>query len=414
MRSSPWERLAAAVYGAAGSLVLPFSLPFFIWHPRLRGRWLERLGILPAIPWRGAVWFHGSSAGDVNALLPLASRMLARNRPVVLSCFTRAGADLLVSRDATSGALLLRAPLDLWWIVQRVLRQLAPRLLVLDTLELWPALLRAARRDGVPVALVNGRLSQGSLRRYRCLPALFRPAFESLAAVAALTEEYAERFREAGVQPEVVSVRSSSKHAALSPNLGARVRAPKIVLGSLHQAEEEAVLLPLLARLRPDVRLEIAPRYPHRAAAICGIVERAGRRPTLLSASEPGAVIVHDRIGALAASYHDASIAFVGGSLIPHGGHNVVEPAACGVPVVTGAHVDHCRQEVEALRAVGAAEVAADGLAAASALVDRLDYRADLGAAACRVAREFSQAIEGTDALLEALLAGELGSRDAP
>jgi 3-deoxy-D-manno-octulosonic-acid transferase len=371
----------SGAYRVLAALSLPATLPLLALHPRLRGGLRERLGWLPphAADFRGGVWYHGSSAGDINALLPLA-KLSARLHPVVITAFTRSGAEMLRERIAEplDGRMLrLRAPLDLGPCVERFFETLRPRLLVLECLELWPALVSGAMRRGVPVAIVNGRLSARSLRGYRRFASLFAPLFAGLAQVIALSDEHAARFVEAGVPSHHLSVSSSTKHGHLTTTTVSE--GASIVLGSLHRREAELLLPPLLGRLSAAERVLIAPRYPGAAAAMAKLVRRLGwrsrrlqghRSPAVLelNAVLPGEVAILEGVGGLARAYAGAKAAFVGGSLIPRGGHNVIEPAACGVPVVTGPYVDNCRHETGLLEAAGVAVVAGDAEAAARAL----------------------------------------------
>ncbi|MCK5796592.1 MAG: hypothetical protein KAI47_05390, partial [Deltaproteobacteria bacterium] len=233
--------------------VMPLTLPFFAWHPRLRGGLGQRFGRLPSRVehFRQGIWYHGASAGDCNAILPLAQRS-ATVHPVVLTSFTRSGAEMLRSRlDPEDKRLLaLRAPLEVGFAVERFFSRLRPRLLVLECLELWPLWIAAAARHGVPVAIVNGRLSARSLSRYRRAPKVFSSLFASLRLVVALGRDEAARFVQAGVPASRVVTSSSTKHGAQHLEQGfSRRRSPKIVLGSVHASELRAILPGLLARL---------------------------------------------------------------------------------------------------------------------------------------------------------------------
>jgi 3-deoxy-D-manno-octulosonic-acid transferase len=394
----------------------PLWLPLLAAHPRLRGGLGQRLGRLSLpLPDR-PVWLHGASAGDVAALWPLASRLRGLGYPVVLSAWTRTGEQM--ARSISGGSVpVLRAPLDLRGAVQRTLACLRPRLLVLECLEIWPRLLAACADQGVPVAVVNGRLSGRSLRRYGRARSLFRPCFASLAYVSALTEGDAARFESAGVERARIEVRPSSKHAGLAVVEEPRVVPPRVVLGSIHR-EEEGVLLAWLERLRSarPIAAVIAPRYPGRARALRRALARRGidARPSSTGARAlaPGEVELLDGIGELRRRYRGASLAFVGGSLAPRGGHNLVEPAACGVPVLFGPSTEHCRAEAEALRAAGAGVEVRDGeslwLASEPLLADPATW-ARASRAGRRVATELGSSVAPLAAHLSRL-AGEVGS----
>ena len=359
--NSGWKATVARIaYNAACAVATPATLPLLAIHPRLSGAFWQRLALEAPAP-RRALWLHGSSAGDVAALLPLARRLERQGAVVALSAWTRSGHDMAARRGGD--AVAFRAPLDLPGPVETTLDRLAPRCLVLECLEMWPHLVSACHARGVPVAVVNGRLSESSLAAYRRLRWLFEPCFAGLSLVTALTEADARRFVVAGARRSRVHVLSSSKHGdARPPALAGPL--PRLVLGSLHRAEEELIFpcLPRLLARAPGVQLVVAPRYPHRAASVRRALERRGLRASMLSAgTASGGVVVVDTMGQLADQYNGARVAFVGGSLIPHGGHNVVEAAARGAPVLVGPHTRHCAREVELLREAGGAEVVEDG-----------------------------------------------------
>jgi 3-deoxy-D-manno-octulosonic-acid transferase len=396
------QRLALGGYSAVCAASLPLTLPLLGLHPRLRGQLSQRLGLGPSHV-STPVWLHGASAGDVAALAPLARRLRARGWPAAISAWTRSGHEMAQARLGDE-ALVLRAPLDLAGPVSAVLSRLRPRVVVLECLEMWPRLVATCADDGIAVAVVNGRLSARSLRRYRAARWLFEPCFASLRLVTALTEADADRFVAAGAPRDRIAVLPSSKHGELRSCRVARAR-PKLVLGSVHPAEEE-VLLPAVHRLleaRPDLEVVIAPRQVHWAAGTRRRLRRRG--PPCDDASR---VRVIDRIGLLAEEYGDARLAFVGGSLIAHGGHNLVEPAAHGVPVLFGRHVEHCESEAQRLIASGAGYVVIDALsflARATRLLDDDDLHAAASVAGGEVARALAAGADEAARRVEALLA---------
>ncbi len=228
---SGWRAtLARAAYNAACVVATPAALPLLALHPRLSGALRQRLALEgPALD-RPPVWLHGSSAGDVAALLPLARRLQHQGEAVALSTWTRSGHDMASRRGGD--AAIFRAPLDLPGPVEAVLHGLTPRGLVLECLEMWPHLVSACHARGVPVAVVNGRLSAASLAAYRRLRWLFEPCFAGLSLVSALTEDDARRFVAAGTPRSRVRVLSSSKHGDARPAELAAPRA-RVVLGLL-------------------------------------------------------------------------------------------------------------------------------------------------------------------------------------
>jgi 3-deoxy-D-manno-octulosonic-acid transferase len=258
------------------------------------------------------------------------------------------------------------------------------------------------------VALVNGRLSPGSTRRYGWAPALFEPCFRGLSFVSALDSQQAARFVAAGVPAERVIACASSKHGSLPPEPSWPGR-PKLVLGSLHRGEER-MLLPALVALRgriPRLELVLAPRYPHRARRLVARLRRAGLPAELASMDRAAPVVVVDQMGDLAQHYRQARAAFVGGTLVPRGGHNVVEPAARGVPVLVGPYTQHCAVEVQRLVDADAASVF-DEPARFGELAETLIRRPALaerrGRAARGVAVELATAADRIDRHLACLI----------
>jgi 3-deoxy-D-manno-octulosonic-acid transferase len=363
-------RLCLTLYSALYGLSLPLLLPLLAWHPRLRGGLAQRLGSTGRIPGTspGPVWLHGASAGDIVALTPLVRRLQSSGVPAVVSAWTRSGAEM-----ATLGldgiGRVIRAPLDLAGPVRATLDRLAPRALVLECLEMWPRLVCACHRRGIPVVVVNGRLSPRSLSLYRRARWLFEPCFRGLSRVVASSEEHARRFVLAGAPAERVTIATSTKYCDLQiRDLHRRAPRRRIVLGSLHDGEEQRLLprIPPLLQQEPAAEVVVVPRYPHRAAATRRRLARLGIRAGSATEADPaagdiGRVLVVDGMGQLARLYHNARAAFIGGSLVPHGGHNPVEAAACGCPVLIGPSTYNCSQEVKLLLDCGGGIEVSDG-----------------------------------------------------
>ena len=309
----------------------------------------ERLGGLSArslelLAGRRVLWVHAASAGEVGAVAPLLDRIKRQPAPPAV---------ILPSADVA-----VLSPADSWWTVRRFLRAVRPAgLLVVET-ELWPNMLALAASSGARIALVNGRLTERSFRRYRLLRPLVRAFLGCFERLGVQTEADARRFIALGAEPARVAVLGNMKYDVLSPSgpapeiegllarLGWKAR-PLIVAGSTHPGEEELVLEAFAETLKahPDARLVMAPRHSERAGQTAQLLERRGIAHALWSrgpAAAPGgaepAVLVVDVHGVLAACYPLARAAFVGGSLVPVGGHNLLEPALAGVPVLFGPH----------------------------------------------------------------------------
>lgn len=374
------------VYLCLAYLLVPIAaaveLARSIAEPVRRAHFGERFGFGPRLA-PGAVWVHAVSMGEVQVAATLVRALRARSpaTPVVLTASTatgRARAEALVGGDASVRYL----PYDLPDAVARFFDRVRPsRGIVLET-ELWPSLYRAARRRGIPMTLASARLSERSVGRYRRLGRLFA---ETLAGVevAAQCEADAARFREIGAARERVSVLGNLKFDYVPPPaIVDRARAlrealgvgrPVWVAGSTHEGEEAAALEAhaRLCERRPDALLVLAPRHPPRFPAVAELVAR-GRLPwQARSAGESPAagtsVWLLDTLGELLAYYAAADVAYVGGSLVPVGGHNLLEPAAVGRPVLAGPHTFNDPAVARLLLEAGALTVVADaaGLCAA-------------------------------------------------
>lgn len=379
---------------------------------RRRGKWRDRCGGPPRVAGR-PVWVHASSVGEVNAVAPLVARLLARSptRPVVISTMTETGQRR--ARElfgAAAGTFFF--PLDLCWIQDAALRRLGPSLVVLVETELWPNLLWRCSRRGVPVMLANARLSGRSLPHYRRAGFLFRPLLDTLRAIACQSEADAARYRSLGVRPEIVRVLGNMKYDGIkgpvTPGEKDTLRneygipADSFVLtaGSTRQGEETAILdawqlvqQPANGGGQPAV-LVVAPRHPQRFPEVERLLRERGIRFVKRSAQRTAGgapafdVLLLDTLGELVNAYAAADVAFVGGSLVPVGGHNPLEPAALGLPVIFGPHMFNARESAEGLLAAGGAVQVdiAEGLtrAIADLLADR-EKRAEIGRRARRV-----------------------------
>lgn len=347
------------LYTTLWRLLLPLALLRLLWRSRREPGYRvaigERLGLYRAAPpcpqGRPLVWLHAVSLGETRAVQPLL-RDLRRQWPGMALLLTHmtatgraAGAELLQPGD-----MQLWLPYDLPGAMRRFLARWQPDVGVLMETEVWPNLSQQARRAGVPLLLANARLSERSARRWQRWPALARAAWGGLAAAAAQTAADAQRLRAMGVAD--VSVLGNLKFD-LAPDpellaLGRRWRQaaggrPVLLLASTREARgqsEEALLLQALpAALRQRALLVWVPRHPQRFEAVAELLARAGFTVARRRAQEPDArmaVWLGDSMGEMAAYYAMADCAFIGGSLLPLGGQNLIEACACGCPVVLG------------------------------------------------------------------------------
>ena len=425
---------------AAILLASPWWLLRMLWSGRYRDGLAQRLGRVPHglrefIRNRPTIWVHAVSVGEVIAATCLIERLdgIDPNLPVVISTTTRTGQELARQRfDAphSTGTRVFYYPLDFAWIVRRYLRALQPRILILMESELWPRMIAEADRANLPIVVVNGRVSDRSLPRYRALRRLWRPFVRRLTRVLAQSEQDKERFLAIGVPPEKTAVAGNLKYDVrtprestitqqLRPNLppGAMV----IVAGSTLDGEEKYLLQAfreLLAEF-PQLVLILAPRHPERFQAAQELVQQAQlpciRRSTWQPQSiAPGSVFLLDSMGELASVYSLATIAFVGGSLIPAGGHNPLEPAQFAVPIVMGPYTENFRGMVAVLLAQEAIRVTPPERLTAmfrELLADPL--RAQIGLRARSVFDEHAGASERCFAAIMKILAGNPPSSTA-
>lgn len=390
---------ALAHSGAAvGALaVAPLLAAGLALRPAWRAGFSERLGTSPRGA-AGGIWVHAASVGELQAALPLVAALERAGERVLASTFTPTARALLAGRRPGLPATL--APLDHPWCVERALARVRPRALVLVETELWPAWIRAADRRSIPVLLVSGRISDRSFSRYAKLSRWFAPTLQRLERIGARSESDRGRFVALGAHPERVCVSGDLKLDPLPPRpldaaLERALRGrPLVVAGSTHPGEEQ-LLLDAHARSEIFARsaLVLAPRQLRRAPEIVRLCEARGRRVRLRSRLgalpiAPGEVLVLDSLGELASLYALATVAFVGGSLARVGGHNPLEAAAAGVPVLHGPHVASVRAALELLSGAGAAREVADAESLARAVSEWLEDPAAarrIGAAGRRV-----------------------------
>jgi 3-deoxy-D-manno-octulosonic-acid transferase len=335
-------------------------------------------GTLRAAPGPRA-WVHAVSVGETIAAAPLVDglRRLYPELPLVVSTVTATGARVVGERF---GAVATHRyfPLDLPGAVGRAVRALDPAFLICMETELWPNVLRELGRRGVPTMIANGRLSDRSFERYRLLRPVMRRVLADVRVFGMRSDEDARRVIALGAAPERVVVTGNLKNDATADPpgaadlwrrlLGLRPGQRVWIAGSTHKGEEDAVLAAHAAgqSVHPDLVLVLAPRHPERVEEVLALVLargwRAVRRSTLPAAARAARppVIVLDTVGELAQIYTIADAVFVGGSLVPRGGHNVLEPALRRKPVLVGPHTDNFRDAAALLVDAGAAVVVTD------------------------------------------------------
>ena len=356
------------IYNGLLLLASPVIFAILLAKPRCRRGLPQRFGITPPrlLPdQRPLIWMHAVSLGEVVAITPLV-RELHRRHPdhrFVVSTATETGRDAVEQR-LTGIAQHVYAPLDFPWTVRRTIDCLRPVLYVFIETELWPNLLRQLARRSVPAVMVNGRLSTKSYARLRRPPA--RWLYESILPMLRLclmqSDRDAERIISLGADPRSVlrtgnikfdqPLPASSERKMTRAELGLAQAAPLLVAGSTHPVEEEMVVdafRKVLGR-HPSAQLLLAPRHIERVDAVDAMVRGRGltvrRRSGVTHPEDEGTsrtqVVILDTRGELASVYQEATVAFVGGTLVPIGGHNLLEPAFWATPVLFGPYTDHC------------------------------------------------------------------------
>jgi len=389
-----------ALYSLLLYLAVPAALARLAWrgrnNPDYLERWSERFGQVPHGLRPGGLWLHAVSVGEVIAAAPLIERLLERypELPMTVTTMTPTGSAQVVARFGGRVAHCY-VPYDLPGAVQRFLTALRPRMAIVMETELWPNLFHACRRRRVPIVVANARLSMRSAAGYRRVARLVAATLRCVSAVGAQSQADAERLVALGAPPERITVTGSVKFdltvpdsvpqaaAALRVRFGNR---PVWIAGSTHDGEEAQLFEAhaLLRKRYPDALLILVPRHPERFTAVATLAARRGLDVVRRSAAgEPrdADLFLGDTMGELLLLYAAADIAFVGGSLVPTGGHNLLEPAALGRPVLTGPHLHNFKVIAELLLEAGAVAVVNDAVELAERLVALFDDPARRSAA---------------------------------
>lgn len=339
--------------GAALLAYSPVALVQALAKRRRLGDLKGRLGRNPYPALDGGIWVHAVSVGEVGVAASLLAA-LARKAPGLrlgLSVTTAAGREL-AGRVVPAEVSLFAFPFDLDGPVRRSLDEVRPGLVLLTETELWPLFLDRAAARGIPVALVNGRISPRSYPRYRLLRRWFAPALQTVSLYVMQTEPDARRIEALGVPASRIRMKGNVKYdrPAAPPFRDAErlaeIAAGRTVLVAASTAEgEEDAVVEAWRRLSPRPLLAVAPRRPERFDEVARRIEAAGLSLVRSTGADPrGDVYLLDTIGELPSLYHHASLAFVGGSLLRGGGHNPIEAWAAGVPVVVGPHTENFRE----------------------------------------------------------------------
>ncbi|PCM42795.1 lipid IV(A) 3-deoxy-D-manno-octulosonic acid transferase [Marinobacter sp. ANT_B65] len=345
------------IYSQLIRVLLPFILLRLWWQgrqaPELRRNWQQRLGFLPRISGT-VVWVHAVSVGETIAAAPMVRRLLARSPGITILMTAMTDTGLTQAKKMFGDQVQYAyAPYDTPGSIRRFLNRTNPRILVIMETEIWPNMIRQSRSRRVPVFLVNARLSERSARGYERIKSLVAPIMRSISWVAAQAEKDAERFRRIGVAASKVAVTGSVKFDVDIPDAvreasqklkGTFASRPVWIAGSTHEGEDVQLLAAHRQLLvsHPDALLILVPRHPERFESVTEKVSR--QRLSLARRSlgeDPSSADVYlgDTMGELMMLYGASDVAFVGGSLIERGGHNPLEPAGWGIPVISGPQV---------------------------------------------------------------------------
>lgn len=419
------------LYDLLFHLALPLVALRLLWRawraPAYGRRIHERFALgLPAMR-QGGIWVHAVSVGESIAAAPLVRELQVRypQVPITLTCMTPTGSERIraLFGDTVQHCFL---PYDLSWAAGRFLRHARPRLAIIMETELWPNLIHQCARLGIPTVLANARLSERSARGYARFAGLTAPMLAEMSLIAAQTEVEAARFRALGARAQSVMVTGSIKYdLQIDPQLQARATRqreqwaagarPVWIAASTHAGEDEIVLAAhrQLLTHHPEALLVLVPRHPERFGGVFELCQRSGlatRRRSLGESVESSTrVLLGDTMGELMFLYALADIAFVGGSLVPSGGHNLLEPAALGKPVLSGPQLFNFLEIAEQLRNAGALLQVTDADSLAAAVQDLWQSSAaamQMGEAGLRVLRLNQGALEHLLDGLEALLEG--------
>ena len=382
----PGRSLVHLAYDLSWCAAAVLGAPLLLWktlrNPRFRAMVRERRGsawgrLAPRRPDRPRVLVHGVSVGEVKGARPIVEAIEAAYPGLDVLVTSTTDTGLQVGREIFGEERCLRFPFDPSWIVRRFLRRVQPDFVILIELEIWPNFLRECNRAGIPVAIVNGRITEVSHGQYLFFKKVL-PQFNRISLFCVQQGPYAERFERLGVDPRRVMRTGNIKADGLQLGraevgrelqrlLGGREGQPVLVAGSTH-GTEEALMVRAWRRAAPDARLILVPRHPKRTPEIVRELEGLGVRPQLLSdlrarreEPDPTRPALVDSIGELERILGLADLVFVGGSLVEHGGQNVLEPAAQGLAVITGPHTKNFAQEIALLGEHDALQVVSDG-----------------------------------------------------
>jgi 3-deoxy-D-manno-octulosonic-acid transferase len=411
------------------SLLLPLLIPVVILHLLIRGlknpdyfkRWGERFGFSKLAPESPVIWVHAVSVGEARAAVPLINELFSRypDTPVLVTTMTPTGSTEVL-RQLGDRVLHCYVPYDLSWSVKRFLNQVKPCLAVTLETELWPNIFYHCKQRNIPIVVANARMSESSMRGYLRFTDLTRSTLQQVSLIAAQSRADARRLRRMGAPSEIISITGSIKfeiklpaslrEAAESLRRDFGSMRPVWIAASTHDDEEKKLLIAFreLQRDYPDLLLLLVPRHPERFVAVAKISRRDGFNTVLRSelrgpVAKDVEVIVADSMGELLKLYTASDVAFVGGSLVPVGGHNVLEACAVGLPVIFGPHMFNF-EEISQLTLSRHAGLQVDSnhdlVAAVATYLDDANLRFETGEKGKKLVQQNRGALERTAELI--------------
>ncbi len=427
-KQTAW-RWVRYIYNVLHYLAIPGLLGYLFWRsrraPAYKKRWLERFAIFnrPESQQQG-IWVHAVSVGESLAAMPMVEELLTQypELPITMTTTTPTGSERVTT--LLGGRVFhVYAPYDLPDVVSRFLRRIKPKLFIIMETELWPTLLAKCEQQAIPVLLANARLSASSARGYGRLGGFTRMMLDAITAILAQTQAHAQRFSQLRSCSTGVSVAGNLKFD-MPINAGIKqcghwwreqwgIERQVLVAASTHEGEEKQIISAWRKVLQalPDALLVLVPRHPERFPVVADLCETEGfhyvRRSSQLMPTAETQIFVGDTMGELLAFYAASDVAFVGGSLVPVGGHNVLEPAALGVPIITGPHVQNFLQITKKLQKINAAKQVANAEQLADIVLELLSNKAQrkaMGEKAAAWMQENKGALEKHLKVIRALL----------
>ena len=414
------------------SLLLPLLIPVVILHLLIRGlknpdyfrRWGERFGFNNIRPDSSVIWVHAVSVGEARAAVPLINELFTRypDTPVLVTTMTLTGSTEVL-RQLGDRVLHCYVPYDLSWSVNCFLDQVKPCLAVTLETELWPNIFNGCKKRGIPIVVANARMSESSMRGYLRFESLTRTTLSQVSLIAAQSRADARRLRRMGASNGKISITGSIKfeiklpaslrEAAESLRRDFGSMRPVWIAASTHDDEEKRILVAFqeLRRNYPDLLLLLVPRHPERFVAVAKISRRDGFNTALRSelrgpVAEDIEVIVADSMGELLKLYAASDVAFVGGSMVPVGGHNVLEACAVGIPVIFGPHMfnfDEISQLTLSRHAGKQVGTIHELVAAVATYLDDANLRFETGEKGKKLVQQNRGALERTSELIFSL-----------